>query len=273
MQCHGCKREIGAYAENYCPFCGCQLAGAVGQASRSEEPLTLVPPGSSYEAPTQGQPLQYGRPLEDAGPPWERKGWPFIERVLATVKESLFKPTEFFENMRIAGGYSMPLFYALLVGGVGRYIAVNGQLALQSLAFAGRGFENYAIFLAYLAAMLVVIPVSIIAHLFIGAGVTQLLLMLFRGAHRDFEATFRVVSYSFAPQILLIIPFCIGLLATLVYMSVLQIIGLRRVHRNEYWQSALAVIISQAIPLAFLFCGCGMGFSPFGSIAPLFFLL
>ncbi|OPX37866.1 MAG: hypothetical protein B1H13_12185 [Desulfobacteraceae bacterium 4484_190.3] len=65
-----------------------------------------------------------------------------------------------------------------------------------------------------------------------------------RGANNGFEATFRVVSYSQAAQIVGVIPFLGGWIGG-VWQLIVQIIGLREIHETSY----LRVILAFVIPL------------------------
>ena len=68
------------------------------------------------------------------------------------------------------------------------------------------------------------------------------------GGKNGFEATFRVISYSQAIQVVGVIPFIGGLLGGL-WVLVVQVIGIREIHETSY----LRVIVAFLIPLALIF--------------------
>jgi hypothetical protein len=101
---------------------------------------------------------------------------------------------------------------------------------------AGRGmFDGFASPLGT-----VMMPFLMIIWLFVVAGILHLSLMLVRGERAGFEATFRVVSYSVSPFLILIIPYC-GMMITM----------LRDAHETTGGKATVAVLFP------FLFC-CGM---------------
>jgi hypothetical protein len=98
--------------------------------------------------------------------------------------------------------------------------------------------------------------VFVVIGLFIAAGVLHLMLLLLGGARRDFEATFRVVSYAQATSILFLLPFC-GQVIGGVWCLVLYVVGLAEVHRIGHGRAVAAVLL----PLALVCCCCAfLGF-------------
>jgi hypothetical protein len=93
-------------------------------------------------------------------------------------------------------------------------------------------------------------PFMIILGLFIWSGILHVFLMMVKGTKAGFEATFRVVSYSYGTNVLNIIPFCGGIIAW-VWSIVLSIIGLKEAHETSGGKAAFAVLFP------FLLC-CGL---------------
>ncbi len=100
---------------------------------------------------------------------------------------------------------------------------------------------------------------------FISAGITHIFLMLFAGAEKRFDATFRVVAYS-AGALSLInwIPF-IGPLIYSPYSIVLSTIGLSKVHDISLGK-ALLITLAPMVLCCLLFITCG-GFAVFALLA------
>jgi hypothetical protein len=97
---------------------------------------------------------------------------------------------------------------------------------------------------------IVLVPIMTLVWMFLGAGILHLVLMMFKGANRGFDATLTVVAYSYGIQLLLAVPGCGGLVA-FVWQAVILIVGLAAAHRCSVGKSATAVLL----PL-FLFCCC-----------------
>jgi hypothetical protein len=216
MFCPHCGKEI-AEGQIFCQHCGARLA----------EP-----------APVAG-----GREKT----PWEdREARGFFSGLFTTVKDTLFRPSEFFRKMPVTGGLTDPLLYALIIGMAGLMFSYFWQILLQGAmqdamlpgmkAVAGQHMLR-GIGMAVLAFLS---PFLVILGLFILSGVLHLFLMMVKGARSGFEATFRVAAYGSSANLFLVIPFCGGLLAG-VWAIVLTIIGLREAHETTGGKAAVAV--------------------------------
>jgi len=97
-------------------------------------------------------------------------------------------------------------------------------------------------------------PVMIAIGLFVSSAILHVLLMLFGGAPRGFEATFRVRAYAEAAALLRLIPGC-GTPVYVVYILVLAIVGLSEAHGVSRGRAAAAVLL----PLVVLCCCCAFG--------------
>lgn len=205
----------------FCGHCGMRLAGQEAAAG---------------EAPGGRRPT-----------PWEDRATNgFFGGLFSAIKRVLFNPTDFFRTMPVTGGLTDPLLFALIIGMVGLMFSYTWQILLHSsmqgmlppeLSMSGsRMFEGVTI-----AVLAIFSPLLLIIGVFVGAGFLHLLLLLVRGASAGFEATFRVVCYSFGPNLLLIIPFCGGALASL-WALVITIIGLREAHGTSGGKAAFAVL-------------------------------
>ena len=77
---------------------------------------------------------------------------------------------------------------------------------------------------------------------FISAGIYHICLMLFGGANRPYETTFRVYCYAYGTTALIsMIPFCGGYIQAIVAL-VFTGIGLCYAHNTDGWRAVLAVI-------------------------------
>lgn len=256
--CPHCHNALPESPGRYCPNCGGDLqagppaGGAVGSPAPPGVPPPL--PGGSGGA---GTPPAGGSPWEDR----DRLG--FLGALVETTKQVLGQPTRFFREMPATGGIGAPLLYAVVIGWVGAVAAGLYSALFQSIvgsgltSFAERpelaeafhfmqswtGFVIQAVFA----------PVGIAIAVFVAAGVFHLMLLVLGGAQRDFEATFRVVGYSQATSVLMLVPFC-GSLIAWVWSVVLYVVGLAEAQRVGYGKAAAAVLL----PLVLVCCCCGL---------------
>ena len=184
--------------------------------------------------------------------------------------------------MPTTGGIGGPLLYAVAAGWIGLAAAAFYQAIWVSIVGPatlpfGLGLERaeFAEALAWfeswagLVAQLVFGGISVTIGVFVASGLLHLMLMLLGGARSGFEATFRVVCFSQATTLLLVIPlflipFC-GLLGV-VWCLALYVIGLAEAHRIGRGTSLAAVLL----PLVALCCCCAaFAFMIFGTIAGL----
>jgi len=226
MFCSHCGKEIGE-DQAFCQHCGASL----------REP-TSAPDAAESRRKT----------------PWEdRETNGFFGGLFGTLKAVLFSPREFFRAMPVTGGLADPLLFALIVGMTGFMFSTVWQTIFKGTfegylpstlrssyqSFEGGGMVVYAL----------LSPFFLIIALFIGAGMLHLFLLMLKGARAGFEATFRVLAYSFATNAILAVPFCGGIIAW-IWSLVVIIIGLKEAHETTGGKAAVAVLF----PL-FLCCG------------------
>lgn len=181
------------------------------------------------------------------GTAWDRetKGG-FVNAFLETFKTSLVKPVPFFEEAAKSSNVLRPWLYAVIIYEI-VFIAVAAyQLGFFAVGmnFGSRpsGFSSIPGISLGLFSLVVMAPVIATVGLFIGAALSHLCMMIVGAAKKDFTATFRVLCYSSAPNILHVVPF-VGAFVGAVWSLVLTIIGLKVVHETTYGKSALAVFL------------------------------
>jgi hypothetical protein len=269
--CPHCRHAVPDPPEGYCPNCGGDLRAAGSSPG--------APPVPARGGPSAAAPGGPPPPPGPGGPgiPWdqrERAG--FFAALVDTTREVLTEPGAFFRAMPVSGGLGSPLLYAVVIGWIGVAAGAFYQAIFHSVvgsAWAGLGasrpevaallgwVEGWAGFVA----QVVFGPVFVVIGLFVAAGILHLVLLLLGGARRDFEATFRVVSFSQATSLLFLVPFC-GQLVGGVWCLVLYVLGLAAAHGIGHGKAAAAVLL----PIAFLCCCCaGLLFLFAGAIAGL----
>jgi hypothetical protein len=153
--------------------------------------------------------------------------------------------------MKTSGGFTTPflfnlamviiwalftLIYRLLLTGM---FAAAGSIRNDSTYMLGIGAGTSA--LAVIAILAVAVPM-IVAFNFLNAGITHLCLSLFKGTSKNYEATYRVMCYSYSAWIFALVP-CAGGLVAGIWGLVSSIIGLSKVHKTESWRAAAGVLL------------------------------
>jgi hypothetical protein len=153
--------------------------------------------------------------------------------------------------MQTKAGLTDPLLFGLIMGMAGTIFSYFWPVQ-HLMTPEARLFSHYPIVQgAGLAILAAFTPFLIIVWLFVLSGMLHLFLLMVQGARSGFEATFRVVAYSEAPYIFLIIPFCGGMISW-IWSLVLVIIGLQHAHQITGAKAAFAVFLPLVI------C-CGLG--------------
>ena len=178
--------------------------------------------------------------------PWEDlEGLGFFQAFLTTLKEVLFSPTQFYCRMPTRGGFKSPLIFGLILGVLGGVLG----LAWQQVFMLRLGqFPEIA--KTHLVGITVALPVIVLVSLYLGSAIGHLCLMVVGGNRRGFEATFRVIAYSWSTQIFALIPFVGGLIIP-IYDLIIVIIGLRESHGIGTGRAAVAVFLPIIVILAF----------------------
>jgi hypothetical protein len=218
-------------------------AGGTMPASGTAETNVLVSPSGSSAA--------------GDGLPWEhREQLGFFKAYFDTVIMVLTKPGEAFAMMKKEGDLMGPMLFALIGGCAGLIVSLLLNVGLQSVGFmANRQADIFGLGVVGFWGIFV-IPVLVIAIMFVGSGILHLCLMMLGGAKRPYETTFRVVCFSSGSTYLLyMVPFCGGMVAG-VWNIVLEIIGLARAHETETGKAVMAVLLPIIVC-----CGGGLLFA------------
>jgi hypothetical protein len=235
------------------------------------------PPQGGGWGPPPGAPRGPG-PFESELPaPFaERQARGLFTTFFETWKLVATEPQRFFRRVRIDQTGSAVLFgvIAATFGNViqGLYSWVSGRQTMMAMERAMHDVPPEAaevmrkiteIFAGPAVLFSVVLsPVMAVIGIYLTAAIVHLLLMLFRGADRGFDATLTAVGYAYGLYVLLAIPGCGSLVAVVWYLVVL-VIGLGMTQRCGPGKSAAAVFAP-----ALLVCVCccaafGLGFGAF----------
>jgi hypothetical protein len=186
--------------------------------------------------------------------PWEDPELSFLARFWRTLRELLFRPGEFFENLG-REGWAEPLAFALIVSSLG----FLGALFWQFLVLAPTGgtpgdiagllpFQGLGpgLLLAVMAAS----PVLVLANLGVG-GICWWGSVALVGAGREFTPAWRILCYAQGGMALALIPF-FGMLLAGVWVMVLMYYGVKQVYGISAGSSlgALAIYLALQFLLA-----------------------
>ena len=219
--CPHCGHESEA---DVCPLCGSEMPGAAPGAGR-EEPG----PGAPDPAAAAGE----GRPV-----PWEDPGIGFPVDAWRTWRESLLQPTSFFRRPARGTSLVRPVFYFLLVSVLGAFFHLIWQAYLYTpLTGEGAAYGGGLYVVQFFATPFVVL---------VGLGLQTLVLHLFvlmlAPQHRGIGSTTRLICYASGPAVLSAVP-VLGPLAALIWSLVVEVVGIREVHRTT---TGRAVVVALA---------------------------
>ena len=265
--CPHCHHAVPDPPVGPCPNCGGDVrAGGPPPLPRQAAPAPEAP------APPPSAP----RPTAAPGIAWdERDRTGLFGALVETTRQVLTQPGAFFRAMPVTGGLGSPLLYAVVIGWLGLVASAFYQAVFRSVVGSSWGalgdrpelatllgwVEGWAGFVA----QVVFGGVFVIIGVFLASGILHLLLLLLGGARRDFEATFRVVSFAQATSILFLVPFC-GQVIGGVWCLVLYVLGLAEAHRIGHGKAAAAVLL----PIVLVCCCCAaLAFVFAGAIAGL----
>jgi hypothetical protein len=173
---------------------------------------------------------------------------------IRTVQGVLLNPVGFFREMARRGDFVNPAIFALICALISALLGGIISLALSPL-FAGPGDtagETLAGGVVGFVLTVILSPIYTAVGLLIGAGIYHLLvLLLVRPGNAGFEATFRVVCYVAAIQLISWIPI-VNILAA-IYGIVLSVFGIREVHSTTTGRAVAIVLIPVAVVLLLVF--------------------
>ena len=257
--CPHCHHALPDPQPPSCPNCG-------GDPRAGAAPPPLPPGFGAPSAPRPPAPRtarpSSARPEGNPGVPWDQRDHlGFFTALVETTRRVLTEPVAFFRAMPVSGGLASALLYAVVLGWLGLVATAFYQAIFRSVvgssfgAFGDRPevaallgwVESWAGFVA----QVVFGGVFVVIGLFVAAAILHVMLLILGGAQRDFEATFRVVSFSQATSVLFLVPFC-GQPIGGLWCLVLYVVGLAQAHQIGYGKALAAVLL----PLALLCCCC-----------------
>lgn len=167
------------------------------------------------------------------------------------IKNAMTKPDDFFGNdiKKIKGLSSSFKLFAVLT----LFFYAMSALALIFIGFVLTNVFGSDMLSSFFPSELIEMPISYVMGLglvFVGAGLIHLWVKLF-GGKANYEKTFQVMIYSYAPYYMLgWIPFVNFVIS--IYSLILLIIGVSHVHKISKLKSTLIFVIPTVLIFAII---------------------
>lgn len=185
----------------------------------------------------------------DEGPvAWEDPSLAFPFNAWRSWRKSLFEPTSFFRRLDHGGAMSRPVLYFLLVSVLGAFFHLIWQAYLYTPLTGDAGTYGGELYVVQFFAT----PFAVLLFLGIQTLILHLFVLMLAPEHRSMGSTARVLCYASGPALLAVVP-VLGSLAAGVWGLVLQVVGIREVHRTS---TGRAVVV--ALGPLFLLLGAGV---------------
>jgi len=164
--------------------------------------------------------------------PWEDPELSPLAGFFRTLREVLFRPGEFFENLG-RKGWAEPLAFALIVSSVGLLGALFWQFLVLAPANGNPGdaaglFPSWGLGPGWLIAIMAGSPVLVLVNLGAG-GICWWGSLVLVGAGRDFTPAWRIFCYAQGGMALALIPF-FGMLVAGIWVLTLMYYGVKQVY-------------------------------------------
>ncbi|MCA9731775.1 MAG: YIP1 family protein [Deferribacteres bacterium] len=244
---------------NFCPYCGVHFTP---DDARQSEEIDIIIDDATEETLEDHEPEkgkfeneQHHSPGTANGIPWEdEKDQSFIERLTHTWSESIFRPVDFFKNLKPKNTIGPALLYAFIFKFLGQILGnywAQKQLATMSEqidqmpAFMQMFFERYTQSFTQMGSLeqLALTPFMVLFSLLLMPVIFHISLSIFGVAQNGFTTTFRVNAYAEGTAIFQAIPIVGGVVYFFMWL-VLAVIGWRECHNT----TTARVVTALALP-------------------------
>ncbi len=221
-----------------CPHCG------ASRVHTSTSPICEICGRSVFDGDTNSL-----SPSLPAGIPWEHtEHMNIFKALVATIRECLIKPFQFFKKITESSSLFHALLFGLVTGSIGVLFDVMWQksfantwefLSIQGIDpdFRSTGTNT-----------LLFSPLILLMHIFFLSLYVHGLLVITRAKHTTFRSTVITVSYIQSASVLSIIP-SLGNAISPVWALIILIIGISSVHKISKTRTFITII------LPFIFIG------------------
>lgn len=210
---------------------------------------------SPFANPNVPEPPQGG-----LGIPWENEQ--NARTMFETVKAVMLEPDKTFAGASTTVAFTPSFVYAMILATAGGLIASAWQFATisQGMQFLDKIPEEYRgvleAFTQPSVATFILVPIQVVAGIFIGAGILHVCLLIVGGANGRFEDSIRAVAFAQGSvAVLQIIPF-MGAGIAAIWGLVIEIYAVKALHKTTGTKAALGVLLPIGVLL--LCCCCGV---------------
>ena len=190
---------------------------------------------------------------DHAGNAWERRGeLGLVEGLVGAARSFIMAPKEAFTETRRSGDLASPVLFAVITGVVTALVGQIWAMLLGSSMLAmlpGNFQQGLGFFMlgsgAGFVVSLFIVPIVTVVWIFLWGAIVHVLLMLVGGlddSTAGFEGSIRVVSYSSIGNVAKVVP-GIGGFISIVWMVVLMVIGLTKLHGTSQGKAVAAVLL------------------------------
>ncbi len=232
-----------------------------------------VDSGNVYPEPGDCEPGDHEPGDEGPLPSWERRDQiGFFNAFFLSFKEILFEPEETFRRQLYKRGAWNSLAFLSIVGTLSAWFGILLAIMFKSVLHSKMEVTSFSwlpvpinpeLFEPFQVIVLeaILAPIFVILCAVAMAALLHLSLIITRGERNGFEATFRVVCYTYGATMLFSIMPVYGSIVGLIWYFACICMAVREAHQTDTWRAFLAVCIQ---PLICLFCVCAlpMVFSP-----------
>jgi hypothetical protein len=246
MREHRPEREPWAGPTITCPKCGFEQP----ETNECAQCGVVI----SQYVPYQEMARSYGEKgreisSEEKPVPWEN-GEGFIRAFFRTTWEGLFSPTRFFKKVAKGEGYWSPLIYGVMIGIIGRFSDLFWAwlLIIPLIPPSVRNFMALPQAL-FVTVIVFAMPFIVAISMLVWSCVIHFTLMIIGGNKKNFQTTFRAISYSYSARLFHIVPF-IGSSIGNIYRIALFILGIREGHGITTGRAAVSVLLPLIVAIA-----------------------
>jgi len=194
-----------------------------------------------------------------------------IQAYFLTLRKILTSPSDFFRNMSVTGGLSEPLAFALVTHWIGTSISFIWKLLFKSegafysnswSSWTALSHADYRAFSWYFGMGTALLdPFITLLLIFVSSFLIFIAARLFVSPARagslnevTYESANRIVCFSLAASIFLVIPF-VGKPIAAIYLIILSVIGSREVYRVSTLRAAIIALFPNLLIFAIILLG------------------
>jgi hypothetical protein len=231
MKCKRCWTEFSVLASTAaCPVCGTLAGGDFDLQFKPASPAADLIPFEDQS-------------LDDK---------PLIA-LIETIRECIFHPKHFFAKITTGKSKWRPLLFSLALGGVG-LVASHfwGQVIPNPFQQLAEGTFSESLAEKSSASSLISAPVILVFSILLLSLYFQLVLKVFKKSRASFLMMFRIICYSEAASLFMVIPF-IGDTISVVFGIYLTLTGIKAVHSISRTRALLMFSTAPVILAILLF--------------------